>query len=279
MLLALFAAGLWGATDVFAGISARRSTPLLAALWLHIASLVALAPFVVTVSATSPEAALFGALAGIAAALGDVLFGRALSMSVMSVGIPLANVVAAAIPVIVVVIQGEHLNMMGAMGVVGAIAASGLAAAPSNGKLAVQGAGYATGAGLCFGVMFALLAQVTDADALVVVFVMRLAGTLALLPGLLQSGQRSTLLMQSGAGAGIASGLASVGANALYIMAMTTSGSRVAASVLAVALSAPAAMAIVAVLGRERLTVMQGASATLAVGAISILALQSAPLF
>lgn len=279
MLSALFAAGLWGATDAFSGISARRSTPLLAALWLHVASLAALTPFVVTVSAISSEAALFGTLAGIAAAVGDVLFGRALSMSAMSVGIPLANVVAAAIPVLVVVIQGEHLTMMGAMGVVGAIAASGLAAAPSNGRLAVQGAGYAACAGLCFGVMYALLAQVTATDILTVVFVMRLAGTMALLPGLLQAGQRSTLLMQSGAGAGIASGLASVGANALYIMAMTTGGSRVEASVLAVALSAPAAMVIIAVLGRERLTFMQGASATSAVGAIGILALQSAPFF
>lgn len=277
MLPALFAAGLWGATDVFAGISARRSTPLLAALWLHVASLAVLAPFIVSAAAISPEAALFGALAGIAAALGDVLFGRALSMSAMSVGIPLANVIAAAIPVLVVVVQGEDLTTMGVIGVVGAIAASGLAAAPSNGRLAVQGAGYAAGAGLCFGAMYALLAQVTAADSLVVVFVMRLAGTLALLPGLLQAGQRSPLLIRSGAGAGIASGLASVGANALYIVAMTTGGSRVAASVLAVALSAPAAMVIVATLGRERLTVMQGASATSAVGAIGILALQSAP--
>lgn len=276
MIQALSAAALWGCTDAFAGVSARRSTPLLAALWLHVASLAVLAPFVVTAPGIPLEAAIFGGLAGIAAAIGDVLFGRALSKSVMSVGIPLANVIAATIPILVIVIQGEHLTLMGALGVVGAIAASGLAAAPSNGRLAVHGAGYATGAGLCFGIMYALLAQVRATDTLVVVFVMRLAGTLALLPGLLHAGQRSVTLMRSGALTGIASGLASVGANALYIVAMTTGGSRVAASVVAVALSAPAAMVIATLMTRERLTALQGASATSAVVAIAVLALQSA---
>ncbi len=44
MIQALFAALFWGATDALAGISSRRANPFLAALWLHIASLLLLAP-------------------------------------------------------------------------------------------------------------------------------------------------------------------------------------------------------------------------------------------
>ena len=276
MLHALFAAGLWGSTDAFAGIAARRSTPLLAALWLHISSLAVLLPFIATGSPISSNAVLYGALAGITAAIGDVLFGRALSKSAMSVGIPLANVIAATIPVLVVVIQGEPLSPLGVLGILGAIAATSLAAAPSNGRLAAEGAGYSTAAGLCFGIMYALLAQVRADDALIVIFVMRLAGTVVLLPGLLQIEQRSGSLIRSGALAGIASGLASVGANALYIVAMTSGGSGIAASVVAVALSAPAGVLIARLFGREHLTLLQGASAGSAIAAIAVLALREA---
>lgn len=276
MWQALTAASLWGATDVFSGVSARRSTPLLAALWLHLASLVVLAPFVAALPAVSPSVVALGSLAGIAAAIGDVLFGRALSKSPMSIGIPLANVVAAAIPVLIIVIQGEHLTLLGAFGVVGAILASALAAAPSNGRLAIQGAGYAVAAGLFFGAMYSLLAQVAAVNTLAVIFIMRLAGTVVLLPWLLQAGQRSVPLIRSGAVAGIASGLASVGANALYIVAIANSGSRVVASVLAIALSAPAAMVIAHWTTYERLSRLQSASAASAVGAIVMLAIQGA---
>lgn len=271
---ALLAAALWGATDVLAGIAARRSTPLWAALWLHLASLVCLAPFVSTQSIPL-NALVFGSLAGASAAIGDVLFGRALLGSPMSVGIPLANVIACALPVMVIVIQGEHLTSLGVIGVFGAVAASGLAVAPSNGWPAIQGAAYATAAGLCFGLMYALLAQVKSADSLVVVFIMRLAGCAALLTGLFHAGQRSITLLLNGALVGVASGLTSIAANALYIIAMSNTRSKVAASVLAIALSAPAAMVITMIFARERLTRLQAASAASAVGAIAVLALQS----
>lgn len=273
MIQAMTAAGLWGCTDVLAGVSARRSTPLLAALWLHIASLAVLAPFLlIWHRPIAADALLFGVLAGVAAAIGDVLLGRALARSVMTVGIPLANVIAAAIPALVVVAQGEPISVIGAAGVLGALVASALAVAPSNGRLAMQGAGYAGAAGICFGTMYALLAQTGATDTLMVVFVMRLAGTLALLPGLAQAGQRKLELVRAGAVSGVASGLASVGANVLFILAMASGESRVATSVIAIALSAPAAMLIVHLMARERLTILQGASSMSAMLAIAALA-------
>lgn len=274
MIQALGTAGLWGCTDVFAGVSARRSTPLLAALWLHVASLAVLAPFLmVWYRPVAVDALLIGGLAGVAAAIGDVLFGRALARSAMTVGIPLANVIAAAIPALAAVTQGEHLSLTGAVGVLGALLASALAVAPSNGRLALQGAGYAGAAGVCFGTMYALLAQTGAADTLMVVFVMRLAGALALLPCLVAASQRKPDLVKAGAASGVASALASVGANSLFILAMANGESRVATSVVAVALSAPAAMLIVRLIGRERLTGLQGASSMSAVLAIASLAI------
>ncbi|HSY28414.1 MAG TPA: EamA family transporter, partial [Burkholderiaceae bacterium] len=197
MIQALLAAALWGSTDAFAGQSARRSSPLLAAIWLHVASLVVMLPFIAVNHAwlvVAPRDAAFGMLAGVAAAAGDVLFGKSLAKSSMSVGIPLANVIAAMIPALLAIVQGEHLTVIAALGIAGALLATGMAAFPSNGKVAVSGAGYAVLAGSLFGMMFALLTQVHAGGgvvaAITVIFLMRVAGTIALLPGLLQPDSR-----------------------------------------------------------------------------------------
>lgn len=44
MIEAVGAAVLWGWTDVLAGVSSRRCSPVLAALWLHASSLLVLVP-------------------------------------------------------------------------------------------------------------------------------------------------------------------------------------------------------------------------------------------
>jgi drug/metabolite transporter (DMT)-like permease len=275
MIQALFAAGLWGGTDALAGISARRSTPLFAALWLHVASIAVIAPIVVGSggwAVVSWRDAMFGVCAGIVAAIGDVLFGRALSKSSMTVGIPLANVIAAAIPATVAIIQGEPLTLLAGLGMSGALLASALAVAPSNGRMAVEGAGYAALAGICFGAMYALLSQVRAAGGLEVIFLMRCAGMAALLPGVLRSMMQSdTGALKTGLATGMLSGVASVGANWLFVLAVS-SGARVTLSVVAIALSAPAAMLIVNLVVRERLTAVQSISAALAVTAIAVLA-------
>lgn len=279
MIQALFAAALWGATDAFAGLSARRATPLLSAVWLHVTSIVVLLPVILWTGGLltiSMQDALYGAAAGIVAAIGDVLFGRALSKSSMTVGIPLANVIAASIPAAVAVVQGEHVTSLAGIGVAGALVASALAVAPSNGKLAGVGAGYAVVAGICFGAMYGLLSQVHAAGSLTVIFVMRCAGMLALVPGLVRTHVRWSVPMGiPGAMPGILSGFASIGANWLFVLAMS-SGSRVAASVVAIALSAPAGMLIANLSSRERLTAMQGAAASCAVLAITLLAIPAA---
>jgi drug/metabolite transporter (DMT)-like permease len=278
MIQALIAAWLWGCTDALAGISARRSTPLLAALWLHLSSIVLIVPSILFgggLSAMSWRDAMFGAAAGVVAAIGDVLFGRALSKSSMTVGIPLANVIAAVIPALVALMQGAHLTAVAGMGITGALLASALAVVPSNGRLAVTGAGYAATAGICFGVMYGLLSQVHSGESLPVIFVMRIAGTLALMPGVLRKASpRLTTLGKSGLATGVLSGVASVGDNWAFVLAMS-SESRLALSVVAIALASPIAVIIVNLATRERLTGVQGASAVFATLAIMLLAIPS----
>ncbi len=276
MLSSLCAAGLWGATDACAGLSARRSTPILAAVWLHLASLVVLGPMLLAgigVSSLSPSDVYFGVGAGILAAVGDVFFGIAVRNSTMSVGIPLANVIAAAIPASIVALQGDHFGGLVAVGVLGAVIASGLAVAPSNGTMAWRGAGYAMLAGVCFGGMFGLLTQVAAASSLLVVFVMRVAGTVALVPAAWrESGAWRREHFNNGLWIGVLSGVASVAANELYVAGMTI-GERVTHAALAVGLAAPAGMIIANLIQRECLSRMQAASAFVAVvsiGALSV---------
>jgi drug/metabolite transporter (DMT)-like permease len=281
MLEALFAAVLWGSTDALAGRSARRSSPILAAIWLHLASLIVLFPFIIVDQAwlaVLPRDAAFGMLAGVAAAAGDVLFGKSLAKSSMSVGIPLANVIAAMIPSLLAMAEGEHLTVVATFGVAGALLATGAAALPSNGQMAVAGAGYAVAAGCLFGAMFALLIQVHAGGgvvaAMVVIFLMRIAGTVVLLLGFLRRGGLPVkTLFAGGALSGALSGIASVGANLLFVLAVTgAGGSRAVISVVAIAFSAPAGMLIANLLGRERLQGAQWTSAVCAVTSIALLA-------
>lgn len=276
MIQALLAAGLWGGTDVFAGMSARRSTPLLAAVWLHLASIAVIGPYLALVGnwgLISWRDATFGILAGIIAAIGDVLFGRSLSKTSMTIGIPLANVIAAAIPALVAIALGDHVTLVGCIGISGALLASALAVAPSNGHLAVEGAGYAAVAGVCFGIMYGLLAHVQAGGSLPVIFLMRCAGTFSLLPSTFRASAGWTaMLVRGGIFTGVLSGITSVGANWLFVLAMS-SGSRVTLSVVAIAFSAPIGMLIVNLIGRERLTAVQGFSAIFAVMGIAFLAI------
>ena len=277
MIQSLATAGLWGATDACAGFSARKSTPLLAAMWLHVASLLVLAPLLLAgfgCENIDSQSIALGMTAGVVAAIGDVLFGRALSVSAMTVGIPLSNVLAAAVPAAVVAFQGERITAFGAVGITGALVASVFAVMPSNGRLAWTGAGYAILAGLCFGAMYGLLSQVATASSLLVVFVMRVAGTVALsLPAYRQASTWTVDQIRLGAFTGLLSGLASVGANVLFVHAMSN-GNRLIHSVVAIGLSSPAGMLISHLRYREKLHRKQVVTAAVAVLATVFLAVE-----
>src|SRR3954470_8830676 len=106
-LLALLASAAFGASDFIAGITSRRISPVAVALWSQLAGAAALL-VALALSGQRPEASgiAWGAASGVVAAVGVLLFYRALAIGPTSV---ISPVVASgvAIPVLVGVFGGE----------------------------------------------------------------------------------------------------------------------------------------------------------------------------
>jgi drug/metabolite transporter (DMT)-like permease len=121
-LLALLASAAFGASDFIAGITSRRISPVAVALWSQLAGATALL-VALALSGQRPEASgiAWGAASGVVAAVGVLLFYRALAIGPTSV---ISPVVASgvAIPVLVGVFGGE---LPSAVVVVGLLAAVG----------------------------------------------------------------------------------------------------------------------------------------------------------
>jgi drug/metabolite transporter (DMT)-like permease len=121
-LLALLASAAFGASDFIAGITSRRISPVAVALWSQLAGAAALL-VAFALSGQRPEASgiAWGAASGVVAAVGVLLFYRALAIGPTSVVSP---VVASgvAIPVLVGAFWGE---LPSAVVVVGLLAAVG----------------------------------------------------------------------------------------------------------------------------------------------------------
>lgn len=147
-------AAAFGLCDFLAGIASRR----LSFWWVTLLSLIAsVAGAWVIVALTAAEpfwgALLWGAAAGVGAAVGSSALYRGYGHGQMAVAGPLSAVAAAALPAVVGAVLGERLTMLGTVGVVAAMPAIWL----------VSGAGRAAGGlrrgsvdGLVSGVGFAL---------------------------------------------------------------------------------------------------------------------------
>jgi uncharacterized membrane protein len=106
-LLALLASAAFGASDFIAAITSRRISPIAVALWSQLAGAAALL-VALALSGQRPEASgiAWGAASGVVAAVGVLLFYRALAIGPTSV---ISPVVASgvAIPVLVGVFGGS----------------------------------------------------------------------------------------------------------------------------------------------------------------------------
>jgi drug/metabolite transporter (DMT)-like permease len=163
--LALGSAVAFGVSDFVAGVVSRRAGFWAVAFLGKVAALAA----VCLVAAAAPAAATgrdvaWGALSGLAAAVGVVLLYRGLSRGEMHAVAPVSALGATAVPIVVGVLGGERPPLPGWIGFGLALLAVWLLARPSGerfraGRAVLDGA--ASGVG--FGLVYVAVGQMSDA--------------------------------------------------------------------------------------------------------------------
>jgi len=172
--LALGAAVMYGLSDFFGGLLARRTSVWSVAVvtQLSTAILIGAAAMLLPGRPAAPDWA-WGAVSGIGSGTGTAFLYRGLASGRMGVVAPVSAVGAAVVPVVVGLVTGERPSMFTWAGMLVAFPAIWLVSASADhvavsGRPQRMGAGVSDGllAGLGFGLLFAALGQVPDGAGL-----------------------------------------------------------------------------------------------------------------
>lgn len=197
-LLALSAAVVFGLVHFFSGLLARRAdsygiaavgqaggTILVLGVALVAAAADARSPMLAAPHVTAAAMA-WGALSGVGTGIGVAYLYRGLATGQMSVVVPLSDVAAVAIPVLVgVVVLHERPGLMPWMGVGAALPALWLVSRqrkPQNGSTTASGAGYGLIAGVGFALQFLAISRIDPATGLWPILAARITATLTIVP-------------------------------------------------------------------------------------------------
>lgn len=169
ILLALGAAVAYGLSDFVGGVSSKKASPWSVALVAQLAGGVVVLGLSSALdgSPTSTDLA-WAVLAGVANGIGTGFLYRGLSSGRMGVVAPVSGVGAALVPVVVGLISGERPSALVWLGIVAALPGIWLVARVSQpedvGGDRPTGSGVLDGvlAGLGFGSLFAVLAQIPE---------------------------------------------------------------------------------------------------------------------
>lgn len=220
--LALAAAALWGSGDFLGGL-ANRTTSLLSVLLISQGVGLCGMAIVAVILGGHPDGAdlLYGAVAGLAGALGVAMLYRALASGSMSLVAPITGVVAVIVPIVVGVGSGERPAVLQYAGIAVAVIAVAVLSAGGH-KSARLHRGtllLAVGAGIGFGLFYVAIAR-TSMDANLWPLVTARGASVAALvvaTGFSRQAPRfgaTTPLIIIGAG------VLDVSANALYLLAV-----------------------------------------------------------
>ena len=161
VLLALGAAGVYGASDFFGAFAARRIHLVTATLFNYAVALVIIVPAVLVVGGVwSPTAALAGVLCGSLAAFGLLTFYGVLAIGPMSLLSPLIALIQSVVPIAFAVATGQRLNLVGWIAIaIGIVALVLLAPAPRHGgaHISLRGALFSVASGLLLGASLIVL--------------------------------------------------------------------------------------------------------------------------
>jgi drug/metabolite transporter (DMT)-like permease len=275
--LGLLVAAAYGAGDFFGGLASRRRSATLIVLWSQGAGLLALLVLVPFLggSPTGRDLGL-GMAAGLVGLVGVVLLYRGLALGRMAVVAPITAVGAAFVPFAAGVVGGEGLPLTRLSGAVLALAGVALVSRGHGhddevgNRSPLLELALAVGAGVAFGIVFVLLAEVGDDAGLWPVLTQRATSvpTMLVVTTVARLPRRAT-------GADlrliIPAGLCDAGANAVFVLAARTG----ALSVVGVVSSLyPAGTVLLAALVlKERVTRSQGVGLVLAGAGVVLLAL------
>ena len=163
VVLGLIAAVCYGASDFAAGLGSRRTDPAAVAILSQPFGLVAAAIALVVVGGDAPttESLLWGAAGGVAIGIAVIAFYRALTVGRMNVVAPLSAVLTAALPAVVGLATGDHVDVIGAVGLIVAAPALWLVSRADDEPERPASAGIVESAiaGLGFGVFFIAMSQ------------------------------------------------------------------------------------------------------------------------
>jgi drug/metabolite transporter (DMT)-like permease len=276
VLLALGCAVVYGAADFLGGLASRRSSVFGVVALSQVVGLVALLALLPWLGGPVDAADLWwGAAAGLAGATGLLVFFRTLARGVMSVIAPVTAVTAAAVPVLVGLINGDRIGTWAAVGIALALVAVVLVSA-EGGLSALRMARPASLApallaGSMFGFFFVLLDRTSDTSGLTPLVTARLASvTLVVVIAL---GRRQSLRVTRAALPLVAaSGVGDMTANALFLLATQQDGQLAITGVLA-SLSPVSTVVHAPLVLRERLVGAQVAGLGAAVAAVVLITL------
>ena len=278
VVLALSSAVVYGASDFLGGLASRRTSVfgvVAMSQAVGLVALVALLPWLGGPVGVADVA--WGAAAGLAGAVGLVVFFRALSRGVMSVIAPVTAVTAAAVPVLVGLLAGDRIGRWTMAGIALALAAVVLVSA-EGGLSALRAARPASlapalVAGAAFGFFFVLLDRTSDGSGLTPLVTARLA-SLTLVVVLALIGRKALRVSRPALPLAAVSGAGDMAANALFLLATQADGQLAITGVLA-SLYPVSTVVLAQVLLRERLAGAQMAGLGTAVAAVLLITLPS----
>ena len=170
VVLALCSAATYGVGDFFGGLATRRASAPAVVLWSHVVGLILLLLGALPVGGHAGAGDIAaGVVGGLAGAAGVGLLYRALSIGTMSVVAPTTALLAASVPVLAGVVDGERPGALTALGMLAGLLAIVLVSAeggrrrrPADSTAFV----LALAAGLGFGLFFVALSTTGDDSGL-----------------------------------------------------------------------------------------------------------------
>jgi drug/metabolite transporter (DMT)-like permease len=276
VVLALASAAVYGAADFLGGLASRRASVFGVVALSQAVGLVALVLLLPWLGGPVGVADLaWGAAAGLVGASGLVVFFRTLARGVMSVIAPVTAVTAAAVPVLVGVLDGESIGPWALAGIALALAAVVLVSA-EGGLSALRAARPASlapalAAGAAFGFFFVLLDR-TSSDAGLTPLVTARAASVVLVVVIATAGRQTLLVGRPALPLVALSGVGDMSANALFLLATQQDGQLAITGVLA-SLYPVSTVLLAQLVLRERLVAAQVTGLGTAVAAVVLITL------